>query len=135
VHPTRPQQCHVFTTSQRVPLRLLHLHIDRGLRDMGTHGSPPIRVPKVPAKWTRPAKSPTDLQVGPITLSTDPTTLEDSEQPYPDSHAWSARHATRLRPGATCRSVDHGILLVIRADSLPFCNRPRHGSTNLEWKP
>jgi hypothetical protein len=48
-----------------------------GLRDMGTHGSPPTRVLEVPIKWTRPAKSPTDLQMGPETLSTTPETLED----------------------------------------------------------
>jgi hypothetical protein len=32
--------------------RPLRLHVDRGLRDMGTHGSPPARVPEVPVKWT-----------------------------------------------------------------------------------
>jgi hypothetical protein len=31
------------------------------LRDMGTHGSPPTRVPEVPVKWTRLARSPADL--------------------------------------------------------------------------
>jgi hypothetical protein len=46
-------------------------------RDMVTHGSPPTRVLEVPVKWTRPAKSPTDLQVGPETLSTTLVTLED----------------------------------------------------------
>jgi hypothetical protein len=52
-----------------------------GLWDMGTHGSPPTRVPEVPVKWTRPAKSPADLQVGPETLSTIPATLEDLRRP------------------------------------------------------
>jgi hypothetical protein len=47
------------------------------LRDMGTHGSPPSRVPDVSAKWTRSAKNPADLQVGPRTLSTYPTTTGD----------------------------------------------------------
>jgi hypothetical protein len=55
-----------------------------GLRDMGTHGSPPTRVPEVPAKWTRPVRSPTNLQVYLETLSTTPTTLEDSRRPYLD---------------------------------------------------
>jgi hypothetical protein len=54
------------------------------MRDMGTHGSPPTRVLEVPAKWTRPVKSPTDLQVDPKTLSTIPATLEDPGRPYPD---------------------------------------------------
>jgi hypothetical protein len=35
---------------------------------MGTHGSPPTRVLEVPVKWTRPARSSTDLQVGLETL-------------------------------------------------------------------
>jgi hypothetical protein len=37
---------------------------------MGIHGSPPTKVLEVPVKWTRPARSPADLQVGPKTLST-----------------------------------------------------------------
>jgi hypothetical protein len=52
---------------------------------MGTHGSPPTRVPEVPVKWTQPARSPADLQVGPETLSTTPATLEDLGHPHPDS--------------------------------------------------
>jgi hypothetical protein len=56
-----------------------------GLRDMGTHGSPPTRVPEVPIKWTQPARSPADLQVGPDTLFTTPVTLEDLGRPHPDS--------------------------------------------------
>jgi hypothetical protein len=32
---------------------------------MGTHGSPPTMVLEVPVKWTRPARTPVDLQVGP----------------------------------------------------------------------
>jgi hypothetical protein len=51
---------------------------------MGTHGSPTTRVPEVPVKWTQLAKSPTDLQVGPETLSTTLVTLEDLGRPYPD---------------------------------------------------
>jgi hypothetical protein len=35
------------------------------LWDMATHGSPPARVPEAPDKWTRPARNPVDLQVGP----------------------------------------------------------------------
>jgi hypothetical protein len=45
--------------------------------DIGTHGSPPIRVSEVAFKWTRPARSLVDLQVG-------PETLEDLGRPYPD---------------------------------------------------
>jgi hypothetical protein len=51
---------------------------------MGTHGSPLTRVPEVPVKWTRLASSPTDLQVGPETLSAILTTLEDLGRSYPD---------------------------------------------------
>jgi hypothetical protein len=54
------------------------------MRDMGTHGSPPTRVPKVPVKWARPARSSADLQVGLETLSTTPVTLEDLGRPHPD---------------------------------------------------
>jgi hypothetical protein len=51
---------------------------------MGTHGSPPATVSEVPVKCTRPARSLADLQVGPETLSTIPTTLEDLGRPYPE---------------------------------------------------
>jgi hypothetical protein len=51
---------------------------------MGTHGSPPTRVLEVPVKWSRPVRSPADLQVGLETLSTTPVTLEDSRRPYPN---------------------------------------------------
>jgi hypothetical protein len=68
-----------------------------GLWDMGTHGSPPTRVPEVPVKRTRPARSPTDLQVGPETLSTIPATLEDLRRPYPD-HRRPARLAEQAFP-------------------------------------
>jgi hypothetical protein len=51
---------------------------------MGTHGSPPTKVLEIPVKWTRPIRSPTDLQVGPDALSTTLATLEDSRRPYPD---------------------------------------------------
>jgi hypothetical protein len=44
---------------------------------MGTNRSPPSRVLEVPVKWTRSARSPADLQVGPETLSTTTATLED----------------------------------------------------------
>jgi hypothetical protein len=52
---------------------------------MGTHGSPPTRVPEVPVKWTQPTRSPADLQVGPETLSTIPATLGDRRRPHLDS--------------------------------------------------
>jgi hypothetical protein len=64
---------------------------------MGTHGSPPTRVPEVPVKWTRPAKSPTYLQVGPETLSTIPATLEDLGRPDLD-HRRPARLAEQASP-------------------------------------
>jgi hypothetical protein len=58
--------------------------MDRVVTDMGTHGSPPTRVPEVPVKWARPAKSLTDLQLGPEILSTILATQEDLGRPYPD---------------------------------------------------
>jgi hypothetical protein len=51
---------------------------------MGTHGSALTRVLEVPIKWTRPIRSPADLQVGPETLSATSETLEDPRRPYPD---------------------------------------------------
>jgi hypothetical protein len=51
---------------------------------MDTHESPPTRVPEVPVKWTRPARSPADLQGCPETLSTILVTLEDLGRPDPD---------------------------------------------------
>jgi hypothetical protein len=51
---------------------------------MGTHGSPLTRILEVPDKWTRPARSPADLQVDLETLSTILSTLEDLRRPYPD---------------------------------------------------
>jgi hypothetical protein len=39
----------------------VRLHIDRGLRDMGTNGSPLTRVLKLPVKWTQPIRSPANL--------------------------------------------------------------------------
>jgi hypothetical protein len=51
---------------------------------MGTHGSQPTRVLKVPVMWTRHVRSPTDLQVDSETLSATPTILEDSRRPYRD---------------------------------------------------
>jgi hypothetical protein len=54
------------------------------LKDMGTHGSPPTRVLDVPVKWTRPVRSPTDLQVGLETISITLATLEDLGRPHPD---------------------------------------------------
>jgi hypothetical protein len=75
---------------------------NENMRDMGTHGSPPTRVPEVSAKWTRPTRSPADLQVGPKTLSTTPTTLEDSRRPYPDSGG-------SVGLGAQGELLDHGL--------------------------
>jgi hypothetical protein len=52
---------------------------------MGTQGSSLARVTEIPDKWTQVTRSPTDLQVGPETLSTISATLEDLRRPYPDS--------------------------------------------------
>jgi hypothetical protein len=77
--------CSPYTTTPSPRLRFsstrLHLYcfaytLIGGLTDMGTHGSPPARVLEVPAKWTRRARSPIDLQVGPETLSTNPATSD-----------------------------------------------------------
>jgi hypothetical protein len=62
----------------------LCLHVDQGLERHGYPWVPPTRVPEVLVKWTRLARSPADLQVGPETLSATPTTLEDLERPHPD---------------------------------------------------
>jgi hypothetical protein len=87
---------------------------------MGTHGSPTTRVPEVPVKWTRPARSPADLQVGPKTLSAIPATLEDLGQTCGAS--FSLDHGG----GAASRPKDRGILSVITEGDLPkICNRPR----------
>jgi hypothetical protein len=51
---------------------------------MGTCGSPLTRVLEVIVKWTRPVRSPADLQVGPETLSTISATSEDLGRPHPD---------------------------------------------------
>jgi hypothetical protein len=51
---------------------------------MGTHGSPPTWVWEVPVKWTRPARSLANLQVGLETVSAVLVTLEDLRRPYPD---------------------------------------------------
>jgi hypothetical protein len=91
-----------------------------GLRDMGTHGSPPTRVPEVPVKWTQPAKSPANLQVGPETLSTILATSEDLGRPHPDfgRPAGLVAQASPLDRGAS-RSEDRWILFVITKDDLP----------------
>jgi hypothetical protein len=89
---------------------------------MGTHGSPPTRLLEVPVKWTRPARRPADLQVGPETLFTIPATLEDLGRPDPDAEdlpgLWS-KFLPRSRGGAASRSEDHGILSVITEGDLP----------------
>jgi hypothetical protein len=90
---------------------------------MGTHGSPPTRVLEVPVKWTQPDRSPTDLQVGPETLSTTPTTLEDLGRPHLNSGrpvGLVAQVSLLYRGGgAASRSVDRGIPSVITEGSLP----------------
>jgi hypothetical protein len=84
---------------------------------MGTHGSPPTSVPEVPVKWTRPARSPVDLQVGPETLYTISATLEDLGRPYPDHSG--ARFSLDHGGSAAIRPEDRGILSVIMEGDLP----------------
>jgi hypothetical protein len=98
---------------------LLHLHVDRGLRDMGTHGSPPTRVPEVPVKWIRPARSPADLQVGPETLSTTPATLDDLLQISEDLPGLWFKFPPRSHCDTANRSKNHGIPSVIAEGDLP----------------
>jgi hypothetical protein len=71
-----------FNVTSSQPLRL---HVDQGLKRHGYPWVPPNRVPEVPVKWTRPVRSPADLQVGLETLSSIRATLEDLRRPYPDS--------------------------------------------------
>jgi hypothetical protein len=64
----------------KTSLRPLRLHVDRGLRTwvpMGPHRPGSQRS----LKWTRPSRSPANLQVGLETLSTTPKTLEDPGRP------------------------------------------------------
>jgi hypothetical protein len=93
------------------------------LRDIGTHWSPPTRVLEVPVKWTRPVRSPTDLQVDPETLSATPMTLEDPRATLSRSRrtrrARGARLSPRSRLDAASRFADHGIHPVITEDDLP----------------
>jgi hypothetical protein len=91
-----PAPCIFFASTRRRLSRFAYMSIG-GLRDMGTHGSPPTRVPEVPVEWTRPVRSPADLQVGPETLSTIPATLEDLGRPHPDSRR-PARLVTQSSP-------------------------------------
>jgi hypothetical protein len=80
---------------------------------MGTHGSPPTRVPEVPIKWIRPVRSPVDLQVGLETLSTTPATLEDSRRPYPDPEGSAELVAQDSLPG-------HGLTLPVGLHIVEF---------------
>jgi hypothetical protein len=110
-----------------LPLLLLTTTISStSLRDMGTHGSPPARVPEVPIKWTQPARSPTDLQVGPETLSTTLATLEDLGRPHPDSGrpAGLVAQASPLYRGAA-PPVGPRIAGSPWKETFLICNRPR----------
>jgi hypothetical protein len=85
VHPMRLHRCNVFASLRHDFLSPpFHLHVDRGLVIHGYPWSPPTRVLEVLIKWTRPSRSPADLQVGPKTLSTISATMEDLGRPYPD---------------------------------------------------
>jgi hypothetical protein len=90
---------------------------------MGTHGSPPTRVPEVPVKWTRPARSPADLQVGPVTLSIILVTLGRPwtalSRSWETYRACGARFSLNHGGGAANRSEDRGILSAITEGDLP----------------
>jgi hypothetical protein len=90
---------------------------------MGTHWSPPTRVLEVPVKWTRPVRSPTDLQVDIETISTTLAILEDLRRPYlnPERPAGLVAQVSPLRSrhGNASRSADRGIHPVITEDGLP----------------
>jgi hypothetical protein len=75
-YTTSPASCPRSASTRLCLSRFAYMSIG-GLRDMGTHGSPTTRVSEVPVKWTRPARSPADLQVGTETLSTTPVILDD----------------------------------------------------------
>jgi hypothetical protein len=77
VHPTRPRRRYVFASLQHGVISAATTTHRSGLERHGYPWSPPTRVPEVPIKWTRLARSPANLQVGPETLSTIPVTLED----------------------------------------------------------
>jgi hypothetical protein len=82
VHPMRPQRRHVFTS-----LRHDIVSFATPTRRSGLERHGYIWVPtdlEAPVKWTRPIRSPIDLQVDPETLSTTPATLEDLGRPYPN---------------------------------------------------
>jgi hypothetical protein len=83
-YATSPASCPRSASTRLRLSRFTYTSIG-GLRDMGTHGSPPTRVPEVLVKWTQPARSPANLQVGPEILSTTPVTLEDLGRCHPDS--------------------------------------------------
>jgi hypothetical protein len=86
---------------------------------MGTYGSPTTRVPEVSVKWTRPARSPADLQVGPETLSTTTATLNDLIQITEDLPSLWRKLLPKSQCGAANRSEDHEILSVITEGDLP----------------
>jgi hypothetical protein len=100
-----------------------------GLKDMGTHGSPPTRVLEVLVKWTQPTRSPTDLQVSLDTLSTIPVTLEDLRRPYPDSrrHVGLMEQASPLDRGVAPPIGPRiaGSSLYSWNETFLTCNRPR----------
>jgi hypothetical protein len=88
---------------------------------------PPTRVPEVPVKWTRPARSPADLQVGPEALSTTSTTLDDLIQIPGDLLGLWRKLLPRSRCGAANRFEDREILSLVcnRKETFLICNRPR----------
>jgi hypothetical protein len=134
VHPMWSHRCHVFASLQHDIVSALRIHVDRGLRDMGTRGSPPTRVTEVHVKWTRPVRSPADLQVVPETLSTIPATSGDLRL-QKTCLACGTSFSPRLRRGTTSRPRIAASSLQSRKETFLICNKPRWGSTDLEWKP
>jgi hypothetical protein len=103
---------------------------------MGPHRPGPrgaCQVDPTCQKLNRPAGGPRDLICNPGDLGRLRTTLSRSQTTY---QACGASLSLDHGGGAASRPEDRGILFVIMEGDLPEnCNRPRWGSTNLEWKP
>jgi hypothetical protein len=102
-------------TAQVAPPRPAKKALDGGVRDMSTHGSPPTRVPEVPVKWTRPARSPARPTSRPGDLTHNPGNLGRLQKTLSKSRrirrACGARLFPRSRLDAASRSADLGFTL------------------------
>ena len=113
---------YIFDTS---PTRPLRLHVDRGLERRGHLWVPPTSDPEVPDQWTRPARSPVDLQVGPATLTKTPTTPDDLiriASDLPEGLPYKERPDTRSGAANQVRVSRETLCSPTR--TLPYCNRP-----------